>query len=66
MWHGEAQESRTSPTPFFHSDEDLQTQLTTVRTRVEIEKNPEESDRLEEGMDPMAIRVKRVVHWTVD
>ncbi|KAJ5129257.1 uncharacterized protein N7515_005296 [Penicillium bovifimosum] len=66
MWHGEAQGTRTSPTPFFHSDQDSQTQLKMVRTRVEIENDPAEKNDLEDGMDPMAIRVKRVVHWTVD
>lgn len=58
-------ESRTSPTPFGHSDEDLDP-LTTVRTRVEIETDPKERIDGEENLDPMAIRVKRVVHWSVD
>ncbi|KAJ5359939.1 hypothetical protein N7517_009130 [Penicillium concentricum] len=55
-------ECRTSPTPF-HPDEDLDP-LTSVRTHVETD--PKERISGEENLDPMAIRVKRVVHWSVD
>ncbi|KAJ5827699.1 hypothetical protein N7447_004462 [Penicillium robsamsonii] len=53
---------RTSPTPF-HPEEDLDP-LTSVRTHVEID--PKERISGEENLDPMAIRVKQVVHWSVD
>ncbi|KXG51614.1 uncharacterized protein PGRI_090070 [Penicillium griseofulvum] len=53
---------RSSPTPF-HPDEDLDP-LTSIQTRVEIDRKERVSG--EENMDPMAIRVKRVVHWSVD
>ncbi|KAJ5466908.1 hypothetical protein N7475_004660 [Penicillium sp. IBT 31633x] len=65
VWHGRAQECQMSPTPFLHSDGD-QAALTTVRTRVEIEKDPNEKYRFDEDLIPMAIRVKRVVHWSID
>ncbi|KAJ5494711.1 hypothetical protein N7463_010798 [Penicillium fimorum] len=52
---------RTSPMPF-HADEDLDP-LTSVRTHVEID--PKERISGEEDLDPTAIRVKRVVHWSV-
>lgn len=58
-------ESRTSPTPFGDSEEDLDP-LTSVRTRVEIETDLKDRVIGEQNLDPMAIRVKRVVHWSVD
>ncbi|KAJ5688296.1 hypothetical protein N7536_010915 [Penicillium majusculum] len=58
-------ESRTSPTPFGDSEEDLDP-LTSVRTRVEIETDPNDTVSGEQNLDPMAIHVKRVVHWSVD
>lgn len=57
--------SRTSPTPFGRSKEDLDP-LTLVRTRVEIETAPKGKVSGEQNLDPMAIRVKRVVHWSID
>lgn len=58
-------ESRTSPTPFGDSEEDLDP-LISVRTRVEIETDLKDRVIGEQNLDPMAIRVKRVVHWSVD
>jgi hypothetical protein len=40
--------------------------LTTITTRVEMERDPKGRDSLEEGLDPMAIHVKRVVHWSLE
>ncbi|KAJ5490512.1 hypothetical protein LT330_008552 [Penicillium expansum] len=57
--------SRTSPTHFGDSEEDLDP-LTSMRTRVEIETDPKEMFDGERNLDPTAIRVKRVVHWSVD
>lgn len=65
VWHGRAHEYQTSPTPFLNSDED-QAALTTVRTRVEIEKDQNEKGNFGEDLVPMAIRVKRVVHWSIE
>ncbi|KAJ5761937.1 uncharacterized protein N7511_005319 [Penicillium nucicola] len=56
--------STRSPLPFTHYD-DERAQLTTFTTRVEMV-NPKERDRLEKGLDPMAIRVQQVVHWSVN
>lgn len=55
-------ESRTSLTPFGDSEEDLDP-LTSVSTRLKIEKERVSGDQ---NIDSMAIRVKRVVNWSVD
>lgn len=57
--------STQSPHPFTHYDDD-RAQLTTFTTRVEMETNQKERDRLEKNLDPMAIRVQQVVHWSVN
>ncbi|KAJ6004137.1 hypothetical protein N7499_000205 [Penicillium canescens] len=57
--------STRSPHPFTHYDDD-RAQLTTFTTRVEMETNQKERDRLEKNLDPMAIRVQQVVHWSVN
>ncbi|KAJ5951385.1 uncharacterized protein N7479_009798 [Penicillium vulpinum] len=56
--------ARTSPTPFGHSNEDFDP-LTTVMTQVGTD-SKERFSGGEENLDPMAIRVKRVVHWSID
>lgn len=65
VWHGQQQDCDSSMKPFFRSGED-QMRLNTITTRVEMEQDSKQRDSLEERLDPMAIRVKRVVHWSVD
>jgi hypothetical protein len=57
--------STPSPLPFTHYDDD-RVQLTTFTTTVEMERDRKERDRLEKNLDPMAIRVQQVVHWSVN
>ncbi|CAI7583126.1 unnamed protein product [Penicillium glandicola] len=57
-------ECRTIPTAG-DSTEDLNP-LSTARTRVQIETDSKQRDSVDESLNPMAIRVERVVQWRVD
>jgi len=64
MWHGQENCNPSMKTFFGSGDEHIR--LTTITTRVEMERDLRERNNLEESLDPMAIRVKRVVHWCAD
>ncbi|CAG8037110.1 unnamed protein product [Penicillium salamii] len=62
-WHGQAQQGHSRSKPLFISDDDCM-RLTALSTRVEME-DSNDRESLEGNLDPMSIRVKKDVHWTV-
>ncbi|CAG8122282.1 unnamed protein product [Penicillium olsonii] len=62
-WHGQGQQGHLRSKPLFISDEDCM-RLTALSTRVEME-DSNDRDSIEGNIEPMSIRVKKDVHWTV-
>lgn len=60
-WHGQGHSGNMGLRTFFRGEDD-QMRLTSVTTQVGME-HPKECDSVE-YLDPMAIRVKQVVHWS--
>lgn len=62
-WHGQTQQGHLRSKPLFISDDDCM-RLTALSTRVEME-DSNDRESVEGNLDPMSIRVKKDVHWTV-
>lgn len=64
IWHGQEQYRNMSMKTFCSRDD--QTHLNTITTCVDMGTDLRVRNSVEETLDPMAIRVEGVIHWSVE